>query len=225
MHLGCVYTSYAYLGGPVAHCTPCVRLRDRSQNFTTPWTAIFSERDFRTPPVWICTSPRTSTRTVHLGCVYTNYTYLGDPVAHCTIRVRLVDCSRQFTISSATIYSLRHFHTHAVRICTVPLNRTRIVHLGCVFTNYTYLGSPVVHCTIDVRLRDRSQQFTIPYATICCLRHFRTHAVRICTDPRSWNRTLHLGFVYINYTYTGGPVAHCTIGLRLRDRSRQFTIP
>ena len=162
---------------------------------------------------------------MHLGCVYTIYTYLGDPVAHCTIRVRLLDRSRQFNIPSATIYSLRHFHTHAVRICTVPQNGIRKVHLGFVYTNYTYLGGPVEHCTIDVRLRDRSRQFTIPYATICCLRHFLTHAERICTVPQSWTGTLHLRFMYTNYTYLGHPVGRCTIRVRLRDRSRLFTIP
>ena len=96
MHLGYVYTNYAYLGGPVAYFTPGVRLRDPSQKFTTPWTAMFSERHFRTPAVRICTVPRSSTRTVHLGCVYTNYAYVGGPVANCTTGVRIRDHSRQF---------------------------------------------------------------------------------------------------------------------------------
>ena len=142
-----MYTDYTYLGGPVAHCTPGVRLRDRSQKFTTPWTAIFSERRFRPPAVRIRTVPRSSTQTVHLSCVYTNYTYLGDPVSRCTIRVRLRDRSRLFTIPYATICSLRNFRTPAVRICTVPQSSTRTLHLGCVYTNYTYLGVPVAHCT------------------------------------------------------------------------------
>ena len=225
MHLGCVYTNYTYLGGPVAHCTPGVRLRDRSQKFTTPWTAIFSERHFRTPAVRICTVPRSSTRTVHLGCVYTNYTYLGGPVAHCTPGVRLRDRTRQFSTPYTVICSERHFRTPAVRICTVPPSRTRTVHLGCVYTNYTYLGGPVAHCTPGVRLRDRTRLFSTPCTAICSERYFCTPAVRICTVPQSRTRTVHLGCVYTNYTYLGGPVAHCTPGVRLRDRTRQFSTP
>ena len=144
------------------HCTPGVRLRERSQKFTTPLTAIFSKRRFCPTAVRICTVPRSSTRTVHLACVYTNYTYLGGPVAYCTPGVRLRDCSRQFTILYATICCLRYFRTHAVRICTDPRSSTRTVHLGCVYTNYTYLGSPVAFGTIGVRLLDRSRQFIIP---------------------------------------------------------------
>ena len=162
---------------------------------------------------------------MHLGCVYTNYTYLGDPIARCTIHVRLRDHSRLFTIPYATICSLRHVRTPAVRICTFPRSITRTVHLGCVYTNYTYLGGPVAHCAIGVRLRDRSRQFTLPYDAICNLRHFCTLAVLICTVPQTRTRTVHLDCVYTNYTYLGGPVGYCTIGVRLLDRSRQFTIP
>ena len=156
--------------------------------------------------------------------MYSSYTYLGGHLAHCTTGVRLRHHSRQFTIPYASICSLGHFRTPAVRICTVPRSRTRTVLLCCVYTNYTYLEGPVAHCTIGVRLRDRKWQFTIQYATICSLRHFRTPALQICTVSRSSTRTVHLGCVYTNNTYLGGPVAHGTPGVRLQDRS-QLTIP
>ena len=146
MHLICVYTNYTYLGGPVAHCTPGVRLRKGSQNFTTLCTAICSEQHFRTPAVWIYTVPRSRTRTVHLDCVYTHYTYLGGAVAHCTPGVRLRDHSQKFNTPWIGIFSEQYFRTSAVRICTVPRSRTRTVHLGSVYTKYTYLGYPVTHC-------------------------------------------------------------------------------
>ena len=147
-----MYTNFTYLVDPVAHCTRGVRLRDRSRQFTTPYTALCSKRNFRTPSVRICTVLRSRTGTVHLGCVYTNYTYLGGTVAHCTRGVRLQDYTRQFTTPYTAICSALNFRAHAVRICTVLRSRTRTVHLGCVYTNYAYLGGPVAHCTPTLRL-------------------------------------------------------------------------
>ena len=167
---------------------------------TTPFTAICSEQNFRSPAVRIRTVLRSRTRTVHLGCVYTNYTYPGDPVAHCTLGVRLRDRSRQCTTPYTAICSEGNFHAHVVRICTVPRSRTETVHSGSVFTNYTYLGGTVAHFTPGVRLRDRTWQFTTLYTAIRSELNFRTHAVRSCTVPRSRTRTVHLGCVYTNFT-------------------------
>ena len=150
MHSGSVFTNYTYLGGTVAHFTPGVRLRDRTWQFTTLYTAIRSELNFRTPAVRSCTVPGSRTRTVHLGCVYTNYTYLGDPVAHCTPGVRLRGRSPQLTSPFTAIFSERNVRTPAVRICTVLRCRTGTVHLGFVYTNYTYLGGTVAHFTPGV---------------------------------------------------------------------------
>ena len=94
-----------------------------------------------------------------------------------------------------------------------------------MYTNCTYLGDLVAHCTPGARLRDRSRRFTLPCTTICNERHFRTPSVRICTVPQSLSRTAHLGCEYINRTNVGHPVAHCTLGARLRDGSRPLTIP
>ena len=152
-----MYTNYTYLGSLVAHCAPGVRLGDRTGLLCTLWIAICSERYFGTPAVRIHTVPRSRTRTVHLGCVYINLTYLGGPVAHFTPAVRLRDRTRLFSTLWAVICSEQCFRTPAVRIRTVPRSRTRTVHLGCVYTNYTYLGGPVAHCAPGVRLRDRSR--------------------------------------------------------------------
>ena len=132
-----------YLGGTVPQFTPGIRLRDRSWHFTTMFTAICSEWNFRTPAVRIRTVLRSRTGTVHLGCVYTNNTYLGGTVAQCTRGVRLPERTRQFTTPYTAICSELNIRTHAVRICTVSRSRTRTVHLGCVYTNYTYLGGTV----------------------------------------------------------------------------------
>ena len=157
-----MYTNFTYLGGPVVHYAPGVRLRDHTSLFSTPYTAICSELYFRTPSVRVCTVLRSRTGTVHLGCAYTNYTYLGGPVVHCAPGVRLRDRSRQFSTPYAATCSERYLRTPPVRICTVPQSRTRTVHLGCVYTNYTYLGGLVVHCAPGGRLRDRTRLFSTP---------------------------------------------------------------
>ena len=161
----CVYKNCTCLGDLVAHCTPGARLRDRSQQFTMPWTTTCSERHIRTPPVQSCTPPTCPTITNTLGCVYTNCTSLGDLVAHCTPGARCQDRSQQFTILWTTICSERHFRTRSVRICTVPQSLIQTAHLGCEYTNCTYLGHPIAHCTPGVRLRDRTLQFTLPRTT------------------------------------------------------------
>ena len=185
---------------------------------------ICSERHFRTPSVRICTVPQSLSRTAHLGCEYTNCTYLGNPVAHCTPGVRLRDRSRQFTIPWTTTYSERHFRTPSECYRTVPQIRTRTAYIGCVNTNYTYLGGPIVHCTPGV-LRDHSQQFTIPWTTTCSERHFRTPPVRISTPPTCKIITTALGCVYTNCTYLGDLVAHCAPAVGLQDGLRHFTLP
>ena len=224
-HLGCEYTHCTYLGNPVAHCTPVFRHRDHSRQFPLPCTTICSERNFRTPSVRVRTVPQSLSRTADLGCEYTNFTYLGNPVAHCAPGDQLRDRSWQFTISWTTTYSERHFRTPSVGIRTVTQIRIRPAYIGCVNTNYTYLGGPVAHCTPGVPLRDRSHQFTIAWTTMCRERHFRTPSVRICTVPLSMSRTAHLGREYTNCIYLGNPVAHCTPGFRHQDYSRQFTLP
>ena len=93
----CLCRKYTKLGGPVVPCTPGVRIPDRLRMFTRPWQTICSERHFRTPPVRICTAPRSRTRTAQLGCVCTNYKKLVGPVVPCTPGVRLPDRSRMFT--------------------------------------------------------------------------------------------------------------------------------
>ena len=139
--------------------------------------------NFRTASVRICTVLQSRTGTVHLGCVYINYTYLRGTVAHFTPGGQLRDRTRLLSIPWTVICSKRYFRTPAVRSCTICQTRPRTVHLGCVYTNFTYLGYPVAHCTPDVRLRDRSWQFTTLYTAIRSERDFRTPAVRIRTVP------------------------------------------
>ena len=69
-----MYTNFTYLGDPVAHYTPGVRLRDRSRQFTTPYTAPCSKLNFHIHAIRICIVRRSSTQTVHLGCVYIDFT-------------------------------------------------------------------------------------------------------------------------------------------------------
>ena len=128
---------------------------------------------------------------MHLGYVFTNYTYLGGPVIHCAPGVRLLASSWQFNTPCKALCRERNFRTPSVRICTVHRSRTRTPHLVCVFTNYTYLGGTVAHCASGVRLRDRSRQFATPYTALCSELYFRTHAVRVCIVPRSRTRTVH----------------------------------
>ena len=162
---------------------------------------------------------------MYLGCVYTNYTYLGETVAHCTRGVRLQDHTRQFTTSYTAICSELNFRAHAVRIRTVLRNRTRTVHLGCAYTNYTYLRGTVAHSTPGEQLRGCTLLFSTPWTVICSERYFLTPAVRSCTIPRSRTGSVHLGCVYTNYTYLGGPVVHCTPCVRLRNCTRQISTP
>ena len=176
-------------------CTPGVRLPDRSPMFTRPWQTICSKRHFRTPPVRICTAPRSRTERAHLGYVYTTCTRLGDPLKPCITGVRLQDRSRMFKRSWQTICSKRQFRTAPIRIFTGPRNRTRTAQLGCVCTNYKEVVWIVVPCTSGVRLPDHSQMFTRRWRTICSERDFRTPPVRICTAPLSRTGTAHLGYI------------------------------
>ena len=157
--------------------------------------------------------------------LYTNYTYLGRTVPHCTQGVRLQYHTRQFTTPYTAICSELYFHTPAVRSCTVPRSGTRTVHLGCLYTNYTYLGGTVPQFTPGLRLGDRTRLFSTPWTVSCSKRCCRTPAVRIHTVLRSRNGTVHLGCVYINYTYLGSPVVHCAPGVRLRDCTGLFSTP
>ena len=68
-HLGYLYTTCTKLGGPVGSCTTGVRHPEHSRMFTRPWQTISSETHFPTPPVCICTAPRSRTRTAQLGYV------------------------------------------------------------------------------------------------------------------------------------------------------------
>ena len=212
-------------GGPVAHCTPGVRLQGRSRHLITLYTAICSELNFRTHAVEICTVPKSRNRTVYLCCVYTKFTYMGGPVVHCAPGVRLRSCSRQITTTYRALSRKRYIRRPAVHSCTFPQSRTRTVHLVWVYTNCTYLGGPVAHCTPGVRLRDRSRQFSTPHTAISREKYFRTHAVQSCTVRRSIPRTVHLVCVYTNFTYLGGTVPQLTPGLRLRDCTRLLSTP
>ena len=156
---------------------------------TRRFITMCRDSNFRTPPVRICTAPRSRTETVYLCYVYTTCTKLGGPLEICTTGVRLQDHSRMFTKPCQIICSERHIRTAPVRICTVPRSRTRTAQLGWVCTKYTKLGGPVVPNTPGVRLRERSRMFNTPWQTICSKRHFRTAPVRICTAPRSQFRT------------------------------------
>ena len=148
--LGCVRTDYTKLGGPVVPCTPGVRLRDRSRMLNRRWRTICSECHFRTPPVRICTAPRSRTQTAHLSYVYKTCTNLGGAVGPCTTGVRLPEHSRIFTRRRSTMCSERHFRTPRVRICIAPRNRTGTAHLGYMYTTCTKLGGPVEPCTTGV---------------------------------------------------------------------------
>ena len=54
----------------VVPCTPGVRFPDRSRMLTRTWQIILRKRHCCTPPVRICTAPRSCTRTAHLGYLY-----------------------------------------------------------------------------------------------------------------------------------------------------------
>ena len=116
--------------------------------------------------LWELHSSRSRTRTVHLGCVYISYTYLGGNVSHRTLGVRLETSSRQFTTPYTAFCSERNLRTPAVRICRGPPSWTRTVHLGCVYTNYTYLGGTVAHFTPGVPIRCRSRYFTTVHSNL-----------------------------------------------------------
>ena len=133
----CGYTNTTKLAGPVVPRIGGVLVRYRSHGFPSPWRTVCSERNFRTPSVRICIVPQIRTRTAHIGCVNTNYTYLGGPVAHCTPGVPLRDRSHQFTIPWTTMCSERYFRTPSIRICTIPLSLSRTAHLGREYTNCT----------------------------------------------------------------------------------------
>ena len=187
-------------GKSVAHCTPGVRLRDRSRQFTIPWTTTYSKWHFCTPTVRYGTVARNLSRTVHLDCEYTNSTKLAGPVVPRTGGVLVRYRSQEFPNPWRTVCSDLNFRTPSIRICTDPQSLTGTAHLGCVNTNYTYLGGAVAHYTLGVRLRDRKRQFTLPCTRICWERHFRTFSVRICTDNQLRTQIAHLGCVNTYYT-------------------------
>ena len=112
-------------------------LRYRSRQFTTH-TQQSANGIFVHLLYVPATVPQSWTRTVHLGCVYISYTYLGGTKAHFTLGVRLRDRSRQFTTPQQPVRTVFSY-----TCCTVPRSRTRTVHLGCVYINYTYLGGTV----------------------------------------------------------------------------------
>ena len=159
-----------------------------------------SEWHVYTPPVRICTAPRSWTETAHLGYVYIICTKLGGPVEPCKTGVGLPDRSRMFTSPWHKICSVRHFRTAPVRICTAPRNRTETAQLGSMCTNYKKLVGHVVPCATGVRLPDRSRIFTRPWQTICSESHIRTPPVRIGVDPRSRTRTAQIGCVCLQST-------------------------
>ena len=204
--LGCVCTNNKKLVGPVVPCTPGVRLWDRSRMFTRRWSTMYSEQQFRTPPVQICTAPLSRTGTMDLDYVYTTCTKLGGPVDPCTTGVWFQDRSRMFTRPWQTICSELQVRTPPVRICTAPRNQTRTAHLGNVYTTCTKLGAPIGPCTTNVRLPDRSRMFTRPCQTICSERHFQTAPVRICAATRNGTQTAQLGSVCTNYKKLVGPL-------------------
>ena len=203
-------------------CTPGVRLADRSQMFTRRWSTMCSEQHFLTPPVRICTAPRSRTRTAHLRYLYTTCTKQGCPVGPCTTGVQLPDRSRMFTRQWSTMCSKWHFRTPPVRISTAPRSRTGTAPLGFVYTTCTKLGSPIEPCITGVRLQDRSGMFTRPWKTICSDRQFRTALVRICTSPRGRTPKAQLGCVCTNYKKLVGPVVPFTSGIRVPDCSQMF---
>ena len=79
--LGCVYTSYTKLEGPVAPYTPGVRPLDYSNTFTMQWRKICREGHLCTFVVRICTADSRRFRTAFVGCVYTSLRKLPSPVA------------------------------------------------------------------------------------------------------------------------------------------------
>ena len=160
-----------------------------------------------------------------MGCVFTNYTKQGDPVAPCTPGVRHSERTRQFTRLWQTICSERHFHTPAVRICTASSSHSRTPVVGCMYTSCTKLGGPIAPRTAGVLLRDCSRQFIGLWQTICSERHFPHLLHGSVQLPEVGRHTAALGCVYTNCTKLGGPVAPCTPGVRLRDHSRQFIGP
>ena len=153
--------------------------------FTRLWRTICSERNFRTPAVRLCTPLTNRSFTFPVECVYRSYTKLGGPVTPCTPGVRPLDRSSKITRPCRTTCSKRHFRTPAVRICTAPQSRTPYSCNRSEYASCTKLGGPVAPCTPGVRPLDRSSMFNRSWRTICCERHFRTPAVRICTAPES----------------------------------------
>ena len=169
--------------------------------------------------------PEVGRHTAVVGCVYTNCTKLGGPVAPCTPGVQLMEPKWQVTMLWGTICSEWHFRIPAVRMCTTSSTRSRIAVVGCVYTNCTKLGGDVVPFTTCVRLPDRSRMFTGPFGAICSEQHFCTPALQICMSSTNRSLTVPVDCVFTNCTKLGGPVALCTPGVRLRERTRKFTRP
>ena len=132
VHLGCVYINYTYLGGTVAYLHQVYESETAHGSSPHRTQQSVANGIFVHLLSRICRVPRSRTRTVHLCCVYINYSYLGSTVAHFTPSVRIRDRSRLFTTPYTAICSERNFRTPAVRICRVPQVGPKFMHLCCV---------------------------------------------------------------------------------------------
>ena len=121
--------------------------------------------------------------TAALGCVYTNCTKLGCPVARCTPCVRFPGRSLQLIVACQTIYIERYFVDLLCGSVQLPKVGLRTALSGCVYTNCTKLRGLIATCTRGVRPLDCYRIFTRPWQTIWSERHFHTPPVRICTIP------------------------------------------
>ena len=155
--LGCVYTSYTKLEGPVAPYTPGVRPLHHTKMFTMQWRKLCREQHLCTSTVYICTAASSRFRTAFVGCVYTSLSKLPSPVAACTPGIRPLDpqaCSLGCGDKSAVNGIFVHLLYGSVQLSKVG---RLTAALYCVHTNCTKLGCPVARCTPCVRLPHRSR--------------------------------------------------------------------
>ena len=178
MHLGCVYRNFTYLGDPVEHCTPGVRLRNRSRQFTTPYTALCSKLNFRTHAVRICIVRRSSTRTVHLGCVYIDFTYRTaiytrsttrrpHPAVKNTVDSHLQQMVFSYTFCTELYSSPKHNPNSALRLCVLRLCVHKLYLPGrSRSAPYTRCTTPRQHMAFQHTIHSKRQQTEFSYT--CC---------------------------------------------------------
>ena len=201
---------YANLGGPVVPCTLGVRFQKRTCQFTRPWEALWRKRHLRTPAARLYTFPRPGLQVPLI--VYTN---LGCPAAPWTLGVRFRKWSRLFTRPWEAVWCKEHFRTPAVRLYTAPGPVPRRSATSCVHksgrsrgTSYTRCMIPKTHMPFHQAMGSTLVQTAFSYTRITCLYFAGPGPVQV---PLAM------------YSNLGGAMAPCTLGVRFRKRTCQFT--